>query len=99
MSRSTRSRRRRHEHAQAMAIGIGCDEGRAEIHPHGLLQDGQPALLPVGEHQLDRGDILDRARPQSQSLCQNSPAHRASVAAKKLNEIKRALRARHRFVL
>jgi len=29
------------EHAQPMAVGIGGDEGVAEIHLHGLLQDRQ----------------------------------------------------------
>jgi hypothetical protein len=46
----------------AMAIGIGRDEGRTEIHLHRLLENVQPALLPVGEGRLDRGGIFDRER-------------------------------------
>ena len=45
-----------------MAIGIGRDKGRSEIHLHGLLENVQPALLPVVKGRLDRGGVLDRER-------------------------------------
>src|SRR3954471_24206546 len=59
---SSCSCRRRNEHAQPMAIWVGRDEGGTEIHLHRLLENVQPALLPVGEGSLDGGGVFGRER-------------------------------------
>jgi hypothetical protein len=52
-----------------MAVGIGGNEGAAEIHVDQILDEGKPALLPIGIDGIDIGDVeADLTAPRRRGL-------------------------------
>src|SRR5262249_4549507 len=53
----------RRKDAQPVSVRVQADEGAAEIHVGRLLQDGDAALLPLGEGRVESGWLAREGEP------------------------------------